>query len=330
MLRTGLTIAACSVLALACTKDNPLFGVTEDPSSTGGDGDADGTGDAESGRLTDPPTTTDAATSDDPAGSGTAGASTGQIATTGEPDPTTGDATSATTSTSTTGDTTTGDGTTGDGLLDPGAHALIADAHCVGVDTNVTVTLSAAECAQVIAQEEATAKTLDFCPALDATKFGALAVDFHDEPSDSFITTHLRFSFPDKLAPGDAAINGVLTLTAGCDAQYVAGKQGNTFKPGEIFLEMCDQVPRNDGDKHPNQLVNFPVSGPKEVGGQMNGVLEPGERVEWPVDGNTLNEILTAGADLCVSVWIPFSVENQIHYQGSAGPSPPTLEFTVE
>ena len=324
------------LLALGCTRGNPLFDAVTNTDGDGGTSVATGSG------TTDPnPGTVTTPTTGDTSGGATA-SSTNPVDSTGPGGSTTGSDTSvgdtsAGASTTTGGDTTTttGDSTTGgdpgDGLLDPGEHSLVAAAHCVGIDKKLfAVTLSAAECGQLILDEESTSQKANACPGLDPAQLGSLAIDFLDVTTETYVTTHLRFKFPEKLAPGTKAVGGVLNLTAGCNAQYGAGKNDNMFKPGDIFVYSCDQVPQMDGDKHPMNLPHFDPDAVLEVGGKVQGALEPGERVEWKIDETKLNKLLTDGNDLCLGIWVQWEGYNNIHYQGNDGPAPPRLGFTVQ
>ncbi len=339
MRRSATVTLALILLAPGCTKGNPLFDAL-----TNGDGDAGTSAAPGSSTAEAAPGTDTTPTTGDTSGGGTAelsSASTDPIDSTGLPaattgDPSTGDMTTGSSggddTTSTTSDGTSG-GDTGDGLLDLGEHTLVAAAHCVGIDPqqDLIVTLSAAECGPFIAKEELAAQQANLCPGLDPAQFGRLAVDFYNNTSDTYNLIHLRFKFPEKLPPGTKAVNGVLTLTAGCNAQYAMGKPDNIFKPGDVLIDACDKVPKLDGDKHPmGQPPAFPVESVQEVGGKVNGALEPGERVEWKIKPAELNTMVANGSDLCVSIWQQWQANNNVHYQGSDGPAPPRLVFTVQ
>lgn len=332
----GVIVGTAIFTALSCTRVNPSFdGSGLDESS--------GPGPAGSGTSTGPAPTTGPASETTTAGSSSTAAldSTGPVgpASTGPGDAdsstggdTTGDFTTGdgTTVDGTTVDGTTGttvEGTTGEALLELGEHALVAAAHCVGTD-GVTVTLASGECAQAIAQEESFAAGQGECPDLDPARHGDLGVDFSDPLSSTYVTTHLRFEPALLLPPGTKATGGVLSLTAGCNSQYVKGKQGNVFKPGDLNVGDCTQIPHDDGDELPN-MKSF-AQGPVEVGGKVPGALEPGERVEWAIDDDELNALLTGGGPLCLALWPQWEVSNNIHYQGNDGPEPPRLRFSVE
>lgn len=123
----------------------------------------------------------------------------------------------------------------------------------------------------------------------------------------------------------------MLSLTAGCNAQYVAGKGDNMFRPGDRFLHSCDDVPEFDGDQPPADLnpKGFPVKLPaQEVGGVLKGALEPGERVEWTVDEAALNQMLIGGNDVCITIQALSTVTECLSMSSSLGTGSPTASLS--